>query len=84
MRALVAAYEAQVDDALAHAASQSERINWPAAKAAAALSLLSEALWDPDVLVRMTLKRSPSPHPVQKESLVRDFLKYDQAEGALP
>ena len=84
MRALVASYEAQVDDALAHAASQSERINWPAAKASAALSLLSEALRDPDVLVRMTLKRSPSPHPVQKESLVLAFLKYDRAEGALP
>ena len=84
LRALVAAYEAQVDDALAHAASQSDRIDWPAAKASAALSLLAEALRDPDVLVRATLKRSPSPHPVQKESLVRAFLRHDRPQGALP
>ena len=64
LTALVGSYEAQVEDALARTASLSERINWPAAKASAALSLLSEALRDPDVLVRATLKRSPSPHPV--------------------
>jgi hypothetical protein len=84
LRALVAAYEAQVDDALVRATPQSERINWPASAASAALSLLSEALRDPDVLVRATLKRNPSPHPVQKESLVRAFLRYDRPEGALP
>ena len=84
LRALVASYEAQIDAAQAHPASVNERVNWPAAKASAALSLLSEALRDPDVLVRTTLKRSPSPHPVQKESLVRAFLKYDRPEGALP
>jgi hypothetical protein len=73
LRTLVASYEAQIDDVVVHATPQTERINWSAAKASAALSLLSEALRDPDVLVRMTLKRSPSPNPVQKESLVRAF-----------
>jgi hypothetical protein len=84
LRAMVASYEAQIDDALVHAAPQSGRINWPAAKASAALSLLSEALRDPDVLVRQTLKRNPAPHPVQKESLVRAFLRHGRPEGALP
>jgi hypothetical protein len=84
LRALVASYEAQVDAALANASADSKRINWPAGQASAALSLLSEALRDPDVLVLATLKRSPSPHPVQKEHFVQAFLKYDRPEGALP
>lgn len=59
-------------------------MNWAAAKAAAAVTLLSEALRDPDVLVRAVLKSSPSPNPVQKERLVQAYLEYDRPEGALP
>ena len=84
LRALVASYEAQIDAALARATLANERVNWPAAKASAALSLLSEALRDPDVLVRATLKRSPSPNPLQKESFVHAYLNYERPEGALP
>jgi hypothetical protein len=61
-----------------------ECMNWAAAKAAAAVTLLSEALRDPDVLVRAVLKHSPSPNSVQKESLVQAYLEYDRPEGALP
>jgi hypothetical protein len=46
--------------------------------------LLSEALRDADVLVRCTLKRSPSPNVVQVERFVRAFLDYGHPEGALP
>lgn len=84
LRALVASYEAELDDALAQARPAGERVNWPAGKASAALSLLSEALRDADVLVRSTLKRSPSPNVVQVERFVRAFLDYGHPEGALP
>ena len=84
LRALVASYEAELDDALAQTRPAGERVNWPAGKASAALSLLSEALRDADVLVRSTLKRSPSPNVVQVERFVRAFLDYGHPEGALP
>ena len=83
LRALVASYEAQLDDVLARAQPDGDRINWPAGKISAALSLLSEALRDADVLVRATLKRSPSPNVVQMQHFVRAYLDYGQPEGAL-
>lgn len=83
LRGLAASYEAQLDAALAQPVPGKERLNWAAAKAAAAVTLLSEALRDPDVLVRAVLKRSPSPNPVQKQSLVQAYLEYDRPEGAL-
>ena len=83
MRGLVASCETQLDDAIAHPPSAPKRVNWPAAQASTALSLLSEALRDPDVLVRAMLRRSPSPNPVQKSSLAEAFLKYGRPEGAL-
>jgi hypothetical protein len=58
-------------------------VNWPASRASAALSLLSEALRDPDVLVRAMLRHSASPNPMQKSTLAEAFLKYDRPEGAL-
>jgi hypothetical protein len=83
LRAWVASCEAQLDAGPA----QSDRRkgstdgSW---KATAALSSLSEALRDPDVLARAVLRGSPSPNPVQKEHLVRAYLEYDRPEGALP
>jgi hypothetical protein len=38
-------------------------------KSSAALSLLSEALGDPDVEVRSVLRRNPDPNPAQRESV---------------
>jgi hypothetical protein len=83
LRAFVASYEAEFDDAPAQPDRREKATdgNW---KATAALSLLSEALRDPDVLARAMLKRSPSLNPVQKEHLVRAYLEYDRSEGALP
>jgi len=46
-------------------------------------ALLSEALRDPDVLVRAMLRHSPSPDPMQKSTLAEAFLKYGRPEGAL-
>lgn len=84
MRGLVASREAQLDDALAHPTSAPKGVNWSAAQASTALSLLSEALRDPDVLVRAVLRHSPSPNPVQKANFVEAYLKYDRPESALP
>ena len=83
LRGLVAAYEAQFDDAMAHVLTADERVNWRAAKMSTALSLLSQALRDADILVRATLRRSPSPNPLQKESFVGAYLDYCHPEGAL-
>ncbi len=83
LRGLVSACEAQLDDALEHPPAAPKRVNWPASHASTALSLLSEALRDPDVLVRAMLRHSPSPNPMQKSMLAEAFLKYGRPEGAL-
>lgn len=84
LRGLVATCEAQLDAATGHPSAAPTRVNWPAVQASTALSLLSEALRDPDVLVRAVLRRSPAPYPAQKASMAEAFLKYGRPEGALP
>lgn len=84
MRSLVASCEAQLDDAMTHPSAAPTGVNWPAGRASTALSLLAEALRDPDVLVRAVLRRSPVPNPVQKASLAEAFLKFGRPDGALP
>ena len=83
LRGLVSSCEAQLDDALEHPPAAPARVNWPASRASTALSLLSEALRDPDVLVRAMVRHSPSPNPMQKSTLAEAFLKYGRPEGAL-
>jgi hypothetical protein len=83
LRGLVSSCETQLDDALEHPPAVPERVNWPASRGTAALSLLSEALHDPDVMVRAMLRHSPSPNPMQKSTLAEAFLKYGRPEGAL-
>ena len=83
LRSLVTTCEAHHDDAIEHPPATPQQVNWLAFRASTALSLLSEALRDPDVLVRAMLGHSPSPNPVQKSRLVEAFLKYGRPEGAL-
>ena len=83
LRSLVSSCEAQLDDAPEHTPAAPERVNWPASRASTALSLLCEALRDPDVLVRAMLRHSPSPNPMQKSTLAEAFLKYGRPGGAL-
>ena len=83
LRGLVSCFKAQFDDALEHPPAAPARVNWPASRASTALSLLSEALRDPDVLVQAMLRHSPSPNPMQKSTLAEAFLKYGRPEGAL-
>ncbi len=49
----------------------------------AALSLLSEALGDPDVQVRAVLSYSPDPNPVQRQSFAQAYLDNDRPADAL-
>jgi hypothetical protein len=47
------------------------------------LSLLSESLRDPDVMVRASLRHSPNPNPVQRQAFVRAYLDADRPADAL-
>lgn len=84
LRGLVARYEAQLDAVLERAHATGER-GLPSAvfQSSAALSLLAEALRDPDVKVRATLRYSPQPNELQKEKFVRGYLEADRPADAL-
>ena len=49
-----------------------------------ALTLLSRVLWDPDVHVRATLRRSPRPNSMQKQDFVLQYLEVGRPADALP
>lgn len=49
----------------------------------AALSLLSESLRDPDVNVRASLRHSPDPTPMQRQSFARAYLEAGRPADAL-
>ena len=83
LQAWVASCEAQLDAAVECPSAAPERVEWSASQPTSALPLLSEALRDPQVLVRAMLRHSPLPSPMQKSTLAQAFLKYDQPEGAL-
>ena len=71
LRALVASYEAQIDAALARATLANERVNWPAAKASAALSLLSARSWPALWPRRSSTVISPSAWPISAVARAR-------------
>ena len=48
-----------------------------------ALSLLSESLRDPDIMVRASLRHSPSPNPVQRQAYAQAYLDVDRPVDAL-
>jgi hypothetical protein len=89
LRGLVARYERQLEEVLAAAGAdgdgngRSDRVSAGRYRVSAALSLLSEALRDPDVKVRATLRHSPQPNDVQKEGFVRAYLAADRPADAL-
>lgn len=49
----------------------------------AALSLLAEALHDPDIEVQATLRHSPDPNPVQRQRFAQAYLDADRPADAL-
>lgn len=82
LRALVARLEARLAWAVASAARKQEPPR-EVFRDTAALSLLSEALRDPDIHMRATLKRSPEPNALQRLDLARAYLDADRPQDAL-
>ena len=84
MRQLVARFEDELRAVLAAAqAGHESRLPVEVFTASGALTLLSQALRDPDVQVRAVQMYSPEPKPLQKAELARAYLDCDRAEDAL-
>lgn len=82
MRELVAALEGKMALLVARH-RDSNQLPYEVFKASAALSLVGEALKDPDVKVRAILSYRSDPNPLQKETMVRAYLEADRAEDAM-
>ncbi|MDM0110472.1 hypothetical protein QTH97_36735 [Variovorax sp. J22R24] len=83
LRVLAGQFEARMAKVLA-GASNLPRLPHEVFHLSAALSLLSEALGDPDVSVRAVLQYSPVPNELQKQTFVQAYLDADRPEDALP
>jgi hypothetical protein len=89
LRGLVARYEQQLDEMPAAGGGtgdgdgRGDRVPAGWYRVSGALSLLSQALRDPDVMVRATLRHSPQPNDIQKEGFVRAYLAADRPADAL-
>ncbi len=82
LRDLVATFEYHMADALAaHTGEDGPAIQ--VFKISGALSLLSEALHDPDVMVRAVLSYSPRPNAVQQKAFAEAYLEVDRPTEAL-
>jgi hypothetical protein len=81
LRALAARFE----DDLAHALARNagERAGYPVFKAAAAVGLVADALCDPDLSTRTTLRYSPAPSTLQKEQFAERYLRFGRPAEAL-
>jgi hypothetical protein len=82
LRGLVALFETRMTQTLA-GASAADRPPHEVFRASAALSLLSEALRDPDVKVRAVKRYSPEPNAVQRMDFVRAYLDVDRPADAM-
>ena len=82
LRSLVAQFEARMASALAVPPGD-DGPSHEVSKISAALSLLSEALRDPDVKVRAVLSYSHQPNDMQKEEFARAYLDVDRPADAL-
>lgn len=82
LRDLVAQFESRMASALAAPAS-SDGPPLDVFKVSAILSLLAEALHDPDVKVRAVLSYSPRPNPLQKKAFAEAYLEVDRPTDAL-
>jgi hypothetical protein len=82
LRDLVSLFESRMADTLT-SASQAKELPHKVFKISAALSLLSEALHDPDVKVRAVQSYSPQPNALQREQFVQAYLDADRPADAL-
>lgn len=82
LRDLVAMFEARLAETRS-CAPQPNALPYSVFKTSAALSLLSEALHDPDVKVRAVLSYSPEPNAMQQEGFARAYLDAGRPADAL-
>lgn len=81
LRALAGRFEADLEKALQ--ARAAERRADGVYKAAAAIGLIADALRDPDLSTRTTLRYSPEPNVLQKERFAERYLRYGRPGDAL-
>lgn len=81
LRALAARFEDDLERALARRAG--DRSDYPVFKAAAAVGLVADALGDPDLSTRTTLRYSPAPNPLQRAQFVERYLRFGRPADAL-
>ncbi|MEJ8859550.1 DUF6880 family protein [Variovorax robiniae] len=82
LRALAAQFESRMAGALAAPADDNGHSH-EVFRISAALSLLAEALHDPDVMVRGVLSYSPQPNAMQQKAFVDAYLEADRPSDAL-
>lgn len=81
-RELVARFESQLTQVL-DASFGAGRLPIEVFHLSGAMSLLAESLRDPDIQVRATLRYSPQPNSLQRESFARGYLDADRPADAL-
>ncbi|RUP25185.1 MAG: hypothetical protein EKK45_21095 [Curvibacter sp.] len=82
LRALVTRFESQMDQVAPALKSGGPKAT-EVFKVSAALTLLSEALHDPDIKVRAVLSYSPEPNALQMESFVQAYLDAGKPREAM-
>jgi hypothetical protein len=81
LRILAARFEADLEQALrGREAGQREHGVY---KAAAAIELIADALRDPDLATKTTLRLSPEPNVLEKEHLAERYLRFGRPQDAL-
>jgi hypothetical protein len=85
LRQLVDHYQKQISDLVpsTQVTAAKHQLDSRVFRVSAALSLLSDALRDPDIRVRAVLTYSPSPNGLQKEAFAEAYLAADRPADAL-
>ena len=82
LRALAGRFEADLERAL-RARGAAEGRDHAVFKAAAAVGLIADALRDPDLSTKATLRYSPNPNALQKEQFAERYLRFGRPGDAL-
>lgn len=82
LRSLAARFEADLAKALS-VRGEGDRHDYSMYKAAAAIGLIADALHDPDLSTRTTLRYSPEPNPLQKEHFAERYIRFGRPRDAL-
>lgn len=82
LRELVALFESRMTTTLS-GASEGQELPYEVFKISAGLSLLAQALGDPDVHVRSVLSYQPEPNALQREHFVRAYLQAGRPADAM-